>query len=830
MEMWSNRNERKEEKKRKKEIREKNKKDKRAAQNPPLRILLQEGYMECLQTLPVDENSILLESEYGEKLGDAVRSITEVLAKQPEYQNYKIYLTCNKEKTEEFQDYLSWIGMPEIQAVGYGSPEYYQALATAKFLFNDGNFVPHFVKRKGQIYIKLWNMIPARPGGRYAETKYGQIGNVQKNLLSADYLLCPNEMTMESLVDNYMLANIGKTKFVFTGNFRNKTMCCAELAEEIRENCQWKGKTVFLYQPAVHGRAGGELRLAEEENLRETLSRLEKELTENQVLLVDVPKDVQKGIDFSGYKKITVMPKKYTIYQLFNVVDTLITDSSFSVFDFAVTRKKIILFDYMQKDAFEAAYQLHPELPFPKVPDVDGLVKELNQKINYDDSVFYKKYCRHNRPDMAELVCRKILLGEAVPEIMVKVTPDNGKKNILIYPGTLSQNGITSSIISLLSRLDTNKNNYIIFYRMELLKDKEEVLRQFPENVTYYGFTHIRGVSGKDRKLYNNWIYEEKYSYAKAEKMLNCRIAYEVERLLSFCRIDTVVQYDGYGTDAMMMFEKMPCNRIIYVHNDMVKELKKKSGIRKEILRNAYRNYDHVALVSEEQRSMTEKIAGYSNGNNPAENTNIVLAKNIINYQRVEKLKEEEFFVDGQSQLSMDEKELERLLSSDKKKFITIGRFSAEKGHMRLLDAFEQLHREHPDTCLVILGGYGNLFEKTMEKAKSLEAAADVAVIQYLSNPYALLKRCDYFVLSSFYEGLPVVITEADLVGLPCISTDIPGPRAFMKQYGGMLVENSTDGVLDGMKKCLSGEVPEKLNINYEQYNMEAIEQFERML
>jgi CDP-glycerol glycerophosphotransferase len=127
---------------------------------------------------------------------------------------------------------------------------------------------------------------------------------------------------------------------------------------------------------------------------------------------------------------------------------------------------------------------------------------------------------------------------------------------------------------------------------------------------------------------------------------------------------------------------------------------------------------------------------------------------------------------------------------------------------MRLLDAFEQLHKEHPDTSLVILGGYGELFEKTVEKAQSLKAAADVAVIKYLSNPYALLKRCDYFVLSSFYEGLPVVITEADLVGLPCISTDIPGPHAFMNRYGGLLVENSTEGVLDGMKKCLAGDVP----------------------
>lgn len=828
--IWSDREERKEEKQRKKALRQKNKKDKKAAKNPPLRILLQEGYMECLQTLPVDENSILLESEYGEKTGYAVRNIAEVLAKQPEFRKYKIYMTCNKEKIEEFQDYLSWIGIPEIQAVGYGSPEYYQALATAKFLFNDGNFVAHFIKRKEQVYVKLWDSIPAKEGGRYAESQYGQIGNVQKNLLSADFLLCPNEVTMDYLVDSYMLANLGKTKFMFTGNFRNKEMFQPEIAKEIREKYQLEGKTVFLYRPTVHGSVGGERRLEEEAKLQETLSKMEEALTENQVMIVTVPAKSVKSIDLSSYRKIIAMPAKYTVYQLFNVVDTLITDGSFSVFNFAATRKKIILFDYMQKESFEEYFRFHPELPFAKAPDVAALVRELNCGMNYDDTAFYHKYCRHYRPGMIEMVCRKILLGEEVPEIEVKDTPDNGKKNVLIYPGALSQNGITASVISLLNHLDTKKNNYVLFYRMDLLKDKEETLRMLPEGIAYYGYAHIRGVSGKDRDLYNNWIYEEKYSYARAEKMLHRRIGYEMERILSFCRIDAAVHYDGYGTDQMMLFEKLPCKKIIYVHNDMVKELKKKAGIRKEILRNAYRNYDYVALVSEEQRSMTEKIAGYSNGKCGVGKNNIVLAKNVINYKRVEELMDAEFYVDGQTQMNMEEEELEQLLSSNKKKFITIGRFSAEKGHIRLLEAFEQLHREQPDTCLIILGGYGNMFEKTMEKAKSLEAVADVAVIQYLSNPYALLKRCDYFVLSSFYEGLPVVITEADLVGLPCVSTDIPGPRAFMKQYGGMLVENSTDGVLDGMKKCLSGEVPEKLNINYEQYNMEAIEQFERML
>ena len=825
--MWSNRKERKEENQRIREIRKKNRADRRAAKNPPLRFLLQEGYVDCLQTLPVDENCVLLESEHGEKIGPGIKYIAETLLKQPEYKKYKIYMTGNKDRLEEFQDYLSWIGMPEIQAVGYGTPDYYRILATAKYLINDSNFVASFVKRAEQIYVKLWDVIPSGAGGRYAEANYSQIGNVQKNLMNADYLLCPNEPTMNYLTDSYMLANIAKTKFIFTGNFINEEVFREEKKNEIREKYGLGGKTVFIYLPKFTGKAGGEQRLAEETLLQKTLSELEASLTEHQIMFVNLP-GYPKGssIDLSGYKKIIAIPKTYTIHQMFSVADMLVTDGYLSVFNFAVSRKKVVLFDYKQGNSFENYFRFFPEMPYPKASDTKTLVAELNCEKEYDDTEFYNKYCGNSRPGMAELVCRKVLLGEDVPELTVKETPHNGRKNVLIYPGTLSQNGITSAVMSLLNNLDTQKNNYILFYRMDLIKDREDVIKQLPENVAYYGYNHVRGVSGADRKAYINWIYTEKYPYAKAEKMLHHRASYDLERLLAGCRIDAVVQYDGYGVDQMMMFEKMSCKKIVYVHNDMVKELKKKSGIRKEILRSVYRNYDNVALVSEEQRKATEQVAGYSG----TEETNIVLAKNVINYERVLTLKDEEFFIDGLTEMNMDEVDLERLLASGKKKFITIGRFSAEKGHMRLLDAFEQLHKEDPDTSLVILGGYGVLFEETVEKAKSLQAAKDVAVIKYLSNPYALLKRCDYFVLSSFYEGLPVVITEADLVGLPCISTDIPGPHAFMNRYGGMLVENSTEGVLDGMRKCLAGEVPAKLNINYEQYNIEAVEQFERMI
>ena len=51
-----------------------------------------------------------------------------------------------------------------------------------------------------------------------------------------------------------------------------------------------------------------------------------------------------------------------------------------------------------------------------------------------------------------------------------------------------------------------------------------------------------------------------------------------------------------------------------------------------------------------------------------------------------------------------------------------------------------------------------------------------------------------------------------------------------MEQYGGMLVEDSQKGLLDGMKACMNGTIPERLNIDYEQYNRQAVAQFESLI
>ena len=95
-----------------------------------------------------------------------------------------------------------------------------------------------------------------------------------------------------------------------------------------------------------------------------------------------------------------------------------------------------------------------------------------------------------------------------------------------------------------------------------------------------------------------------------------------------------------------------------------------------------------------------------------------------------------------------------------------------------------------------------------------------------MSNPMPVLKKCDAFILSSLYEGMPFVVLEADTLEIPVISTDIPGPRGFMEEHLGYLVESSVDGIYNGMLAFSRGEV-RAMNVDYEVYNQLAVSQFE---
>ena len=113
-------------------------------------------------------------------------------------------------------------------------------------------------------------------------------------------------------------------------------------------------------------------------------------------------------------------------------------------------------------------------------------------------------------------------------------------------------------------------------------------------------------------------------------------------------------------------------------------------------------------------------------------------------------------------------------------------------------------------------------------KIITLESKDNIILIKNISNPFPILKRCDLFILSSFYEALGLVLLEANTCGVACISTNVRGPRGFMEKYNGTLVENSEEGILQGMNDFVNGKI-KPMNFDAEKYNQMVKEEYEKI-
>lgn len=112
--------------------------------------------------------------------------------------------------------------------------------------------------------------------------------------------------------------------------------------------------------------------------------------------------------------------------------------------------------------------------------------------------------------------------------------------------------------------------------------------------------------------------------------------------------------------------------------------------------------------------------------------------------------------------------------------FAHIGRFAEQKNHAFLIDRFAEFAGRHPKAGLLLVGdGPGRA--EIEAKVRALGLRERIAFLGLRGDIPELLASVDGFVLPSLYEGLGIVLIEAQAAGIPCLVSDVVPEEADLK-------------------------------------------------
>ena len=224
-------------------------------------------------------------------------------------------------------------------------------------------------------------------------------------------------------------------------------------------------------------------------------------------------------------------------------------------------------------------------------------------------------------------------------------------------------------------------------------------------------------------------------------------------------------------------------------------------------------NFDNIVAVSDNVKKYFNDIYHLDD--------KVEVIYNIIDQNKIDKKSKEECDV---------------ILNNKELNIVSVGRLHKMKGYDRLIDAFSMLKKENllNDVKLRIYGN-GPEYVNLKQQINDLKLNDNIMLMGQVLNPYKYIKNNDLFVLSSVYEPFGLVIVEALSLHVPVLATSNSATsKLIVDNKTGLIVENSIDGLYEGLKKIINNKeivIEYKNNLkDYSYDNSELVKQIEKIL
>jgi CDP-glycerol glycerophosphotransferase len=771
------------------------------------------NYAEYYERYKIEENIVLYESYHGSSISCNPYAIFKSLLIDERFTEFKhIWVINDKDKIpQELKNNKNIIFIKK------NCDGYMRYLAKVKYLINNTTFPDWYIRKESQIYLNTWHGTPMKTLGTDVNEDFMAHKNQTKNFLQASHIISPNTHTTNILFNSYdisdifcgTMAEVGypRQDLMLNNTEENKNNICIELDISVDNK-------VVLYAPTWRGSVDGAVF-----DTNKLIADIEKlQSVENTTILFRGHYMIEKILSELNLS-ITVVPTTIDTNTLLSIVDVLITDYSSICFDFMAMGKPILYYVYDREE-----YEIERGLYFP-IEDLGGLIcytsdevkKALDESIkNFKISKFQKDaqqtFCSHDNGKATKRVIDLIFFDQKQDN---NIICSKEKESILLYGGPLLANGITTSFINLANSIDKMKYSVTIVIDYKAIATNELQMEQFnkfnndikviPRVGRMLMTLEERDIIAKFNKDKNLYIEEQWAIYKKVHQR-------EFKRVFGYGHFDYIVNFEGYTvfwSTLMGMRNNSVKSNCIYQHNDLHGEWTMKYPYLENTF-NLYKFYDKIASVS-------KKTMEHNRDN----------LSDLFNID-----KEKFIFIDNvQDSDNIIEKSKENIDAEDEfifkgtKVFINIGRLSPEKGHIKLINAFYKISKIYPKARLVNLGiGVQENEIKTL--IQDLKLKNKVFYLGQKFNPYSYLKKADCFILSSDHEGQPMTLLEAMILKKPIIATDIVGNRSVLEGRPGHLVENSEEGLVQGMQSFLQEQYKDDKIFDYKKYNKHALGMF----
>lgn len=380
-------------------------------------------------------------------------------------------------------------------------------------------------------------------------------------------------------------------------------------------------------------------------------------------------------------------------------------------------------------------------------------------------------------------------------------------KKILFSAYSLDVGGIETALLTLLKYLVKD-------YDITLVLEKKQgvFLEDLPKDIKVITFTPSSIKFSPIRKVVNFF------------KQLSFKLKYKN-------KFDFSADFATYSMPASFVARNASKNNAIWIHNNYMNFYDNDiQQYRKFFKSLKIQEFKKIVFVSNLDKKVF--IAQF-----PELTKLTTVCNNLIDYERIYKLANEKIPDEDLKKIFGEDYPNNKLNKSSKKEaeketkvpiFINVGRHDEKQKQIsRILDATKKLNKNGFKFKVLLVGKGTNT--KDYEQVIKEKKLDNIIMLGAKKNPYPYFKISDCFLLSSQFEGYPVVFVESEILGLPIVTTDVSDSKKDIDGKFGQVVDNSAKGVYRGMKNFLEKGIKTE-KFDPEKFNEEIIEKVKKIM